>query len=212
MVPRDCGAVVQVGSALAYRGIPLQSAYCGAKHAIKGFTESICCELRHAGSKTRVVMVELPGLNTPQFDHCRTRLPRHPKPVPPIYQPEVAAEAVHWAAHHDRRELYVGAPTVKTIVGNKVAPGLVERYLARMAVDAQQDDRPVPDGRPDNLFAPVGGDPGAHGDFDSESRSRSIEAWLSRNRGALAAAAAGTVALALATRGSLNGSKRRHLH
>ena len=138
MLPRDRGTIVQVGSALAYQGIPLQSPYCGAKHAIKGFQESLRCELRASGSNVHVTMVQLPGLNTPQFDHCLNRLPRHPMPVKPIYQPEVAARAVHWAAHHRRRELYVGLPTVYTILGNKLAPGLAERYLARNAIEGQQ--------------------------------------------------------------------------
>src|ERR671933_797866 len=131
MLPRDRGTIVQVGSALAYRGIPLQAPYCGAKHAIKGFTESVRSELRNKGSRVHVTMVQLPGLNTPQFDHCRSKVEKHPMPVPPIYQPEVAAEAVHWAAHHRRREVYVGAPTVYTILGNKLATWMAERYLAR---------------------------------------------------------------------------------
>src|SRR3954454_23477865 len=145
MLPRDRGTIVQVGSALAYRGIPLQAPYCGAKHAAKGFFESLRTELRHRGSKVHVTMVQLPGLNTPQFDHCRSKLPKHPMPVPPVYQPEVAADAVHWAAHHRRRELYVGLSTVYTILGTRVAPWLAERYLARTAVDGQQSgDPPTP--------------------------------------------------------------------
>ncbi len=138
MLPRDHGTIVQVGSALAYRGIPLQSPYCGAKHAIKGFQESLRCELRARDSKVHTTMVQLPGLNTPQFDHCLNHMPRHPMPVKPIFQPEVAARAVYWAAHHRRRELYVGLPTVYTIIGNKLAPGLAERYLASTAIDGQQ--------------------------------------------------------------------------
>src|SRR5919201_351805 len=153
MIPRDSGAVVQVGSALAYRGIPLQAPYCGAKHAMKGFTESVRSELRNRGSRVHVTMVQLPGLNTPQFEHCRSKMPHHPMPVPPIYQPEVAAEAVHWAAHHRRREVYVGAPAVYTILGNKVAPWLAERYLAKTAVDSQQMEAPPsPHNREGNLF------------------------------------------------------------
>ena len=130
MLPRNRGTIVQVGSALAYRGIPLQAPYCGAKHAIKGFQESLRCELRHRRSKVHVTMVQLPGLNTPQFDHCLSKMPRHPMPVPPIFQPEIAARSVYWAAHHRRREIYVGIPTVYTIVGNKLSPSLAERYLA----------------------------------------------------------------------------------
>jgi len=163
----------------------LQAPYCGAKHAIKGFTESVRCELRHNGSRVRVTMVQLPGLNTPQFDHCRARLPREPKPVPPVYQPEVAAEAVVWAAHHRRRELYVGASTVFTILGNKALPGLVERYLARTNYDAQQAETPVDPNRRDNLFEPVPGDAGAHGRFDEESHGRSLQVALSTHRRAL---------------------------
>jgi short-subunit dehydrogenase len=182
MLPRDRGTIVQVGSALAYRGIPLQSAYCGAKHAIKGFTESLRCELRHNGSRVHVTMVQLPGVNTPQFDHCRTKLARHPRPVPPVYQPEVAAEAVVFAATHRRREIYVGLPTVLTIAGNKLASGLVERYLARTCYDSQQMDEPVEADRPDNLFEPPPGDPGAHGRFDSQAHARSVQLTLTEHR------------------------------
>ena len=185
MVPRDRGVVVEVGSALAYRGIPLQAPYCGAKHAIKGFTESVRCELRHNGSRVRVTMVQLPGLNTPQFDHCRTRVPGEPRPVPPVYQPEVAARAVVWAAHHRRRELYVGASTALTVAANKTVPGLVERYLARTNYDAQQADHPVDPNRRDNLFEPVPGDAGAHGRFDDESHGRSPYTFLATHRGAV---------------------------
>src|SRR3954466_8570725 len=138
MLPRDRGAIVQVGSALAYRGIPLQAAYCGAKHAIQGFTESLRCELLHDGSGVQVSMVHLPAMNTPQFDWVKSRLPRRPQPVPPIYQPEVAADAIVWAAGHRRRELSVGAMTAAVIWGNKVAPGLGDRYLAATGFDSQQ--------------------------------------------------------------------------
>jgi NAD(P)-dependent dehydrogenase (short-subunit alcohol dehydrogenase family) len=203
MVPRDRGTIVLVGSAMAYRGIPLQAPYCGAKHAIKGMFESIRCELRHQGSKVHVTMVQLPGVNTPQFEHCRDKLPKVSQPVPPVYQPEVAADAVHWAAHHRRREVYVGVPAVYTIWGNKVAPWLAERYLARTAVGSQQTSQPVPAGRPDNLFDPAPGDPGAHGQFDGMAHDRSPQLWATKHRAALgvAAAAAGT---ALAT-AALNG-------
>ncbi len=197
MLPRDRGTIVQVGSALAYRGIPLQAPYCGAKHAIKGFQESLRCELRHRGSAVHVTMVQLPGLNTPQFNHCLSKMPRHPMPVPPIFEPEVAARAIHWAAHHRRRELYVGFPTLYTIIGNKVAPWLAERYLARTAIDGQQTDQPVARDRPSNLYEPLDSDhdEGAHGIFDEQAQGRSEQAWLSRHRlgsglGAAAALAA----------------------
>jgi NAD(P)-dependent dehydrogenase (short-subunit alcohol dehydrogenase family) len=190
MVPRDRGTIVLVGSAMAYRGIPLQAPYCGAKHAIKGMFESVRCELRHESSKVHVTMVQLPGVNTPQFEHCRDKLPKVSQPVPPVYQPEVAADAVHWAAHHRRREVYVGAPAVYTIWGNKVAPWLAERYLARTAVGSQQTDQPVPPSRVDNLFAPAPGDPGAHGQFDRKAHARSLQLWATQHRAALGAAAA----------------------
>jgi NAD(P)-dependent dehydrogenase (short-subunit alcohol dehydrogenase family) len=197
MLPRDRGAIVQVGSAMAYRGIPLQAPYCGAKHAIKGFVESIRCELRNRGSGVRVSMVQLPGLNTPQFVHCRSKMPRHPQPVPPIYQPEVAAEAVHYAAHHRRREVYVGASSVYTILGNKIAPWLAERYLARTAVDSQQMDAPpTPENGPGNLFAPPPGDQGAHGPFDERAHPRSVQLRVTQWRGALAAAGGAALAAA----------------
>jgi NAD(P)-dependent dehydrogenase (short-subunit alcohol dehydrogenase family) len=204
MLPRDRGAIVQVGSAMAYRGIPLQAPYCGAKHAIKGFVESLRCELRNRGSKVRVSMVQLPGLNTPQFVHCRSKTPGRPQPVPPVYQPEVAADAVHFAAHHRRREIYVGAPAVYTILGNKLAPWLAERYLARTAVDSQQMDAPpTPENGPGNIFEPPRGDQGAHGPFDDRAHPRSLQLWLTRRRAALAAAGvagAGAVATLAARR------------
>src|SRR6184192_4221127 len=143
MLPRDRGSIVQVGSALAYRGIPLQAAYCGAKHAIQGFTESLRCELLHDKSNVRVTMVQLPAMNTPQFDWVKSRLPRQPQPVPPIYEPEIAADAIVWAAAHRRRELSVGGPTVTAIWANKIASGVFDRYLARSGYDSQQTDQPV---------------------------------------------------------------------
>jgi NAD(P)-dependent dehydrogenase (short-subunit alcohol dehydrogenase family) len=199
MEPRDRGTIVQVGSALAYRGIPLQAPYCGAKHAVKGLCESLRCELRHRGSQVHLTMVQLPGLNTPQFDHCRSKLPNHPMPVPPAYQPEVAAEAVHWAAHSRRREVYVGLPTVYTIVGNKLAPWLAEQYLARAAIEGQQTEGPRSDqNREGNLFEPPPGDHGARGSFDELAHARSPQLWATRHRRALAAAAlAGVSAAAL---------------
>src|SRR5438067_2029062 len=198
MRDRDRGVIVQVGSALAYRGIPLQSAYCAAKHAIQGFTESLRCELMHEGSAVRVTMVQLPALNTPQFDVVRTRLPRHPQPVPPIYQPEVAARAIVAAALHSaRREWWVGGSTALTVAGNALAPGLADRYLTHTAYDAQQTEEPVAADRPDNLFSPLPGDRGAHGDFDASAHSRSLQWALTRHRAAaLWASAAGALALA----------------
>jgi NAD(P)-dependent dehydrogenase (short-subunit alcohol dehydrogenase family) len=209
MQPRDRGTIVQVGSALAYRGIPLQLAYCGAKHALQGFQESLRTELRHRGSRVHLTMVQLPGLNTPQFEHCRSKVPGHPRPVAPVYQPEIAADAVHWAAHHRRREVYVGAPSVLTIVANKLAPGLVERYLARTAVGGQQlrDVAPTAENAKGNLFEPGAGDPGARGRFDDEAHGVSPQWLASRHRRALAAVGAATGAVALAS-GLLRRPKR----
>jgi short-subunit dehydrogenase len=198
MRPRDRGAIVIVGSALAYRGIPLQSAYCGAKHAVKGFFESIRTELLHEGSGVRISMVDLPGLNTPQFEHCRTRLPKQPQPVPPIYQPEVAADAIAWAARTGERELYVGAPTWKTIWGSRIAPRVADLYLGKTGYGSQQTDEPVNGDRPDNLFAPVARDEGAHGPFDARTRSHSALFWLAKHRKAIGAAVAGVGATAAA--------------
>ena len=189
MRPRDRGVIVQVGSALAFRGIPLQAPYCGAKHAIEGFSESLRAELLHDHSKVRVSMVHLPALNTPQFEIGRTKLPRHPQPVPPIYQPEVAAEAIVWISEHRRRQLYVGGPTLKTVLGNRVAPALVDRYLARTGYKGQQTDEPVDPDRPDNLFELVPGDHGTRGRFGEGARSASVVTWLSRHRAVLGFAA-----------------------
>jgi NAD(P)-dependent dehydrogenase (short-subunit alcohol dehydrogenase family) len=185
MRPRDRGVIVQVGTSLAYRGIPLQAPYCGAKHAVQGFTESLRCELLHDGSNVRLTMVQLPALNTPQFDLGRNHMPRRPQPVPPIYQPELAAEAIVRAAREPRREPYVGGSTVVAIVGAAVAPALGDRYLARTGYDAQQTEEPVAPGRPDNLFEPVPGDHGAHGRFDSRARRRSLQFAATRHRRAL---------------------------
>jgi len=190
MLPRDRGVIVEVGSALAYRGIPLQAAYCGAKHALQGFVDSLRCELLHDKSAVRVTMVQLPALNTPQFSWVKSRLPRKPQPVPPIFQPEVAAAAIVWAAHHDRPEVYVGWPTVQAIVGNKIAPRFVDWYLSRQGYEAQQTDEPVEAGRVDNLWEPVPGDHGAHGDFDARSRPWSSQFWVTKNRAWLAFAGA----------------------
>jgi NAD(P)-dependent dehydrogenase (short-subunit alcohol dehydrogenase family) len=188
MLPRNRGTVVQVGSALAFRGIPLQAPYCGAKHAIRGFTNSVRTELEHDGSDVHITMVELPAVNTPQFDHCKTRLPNQPQPVPPIYQPEVPARAIYWAAHHRRRDLYLGGSSVGVIIGNKLLPGLGDRYLARTGYDSQQTDKPVNPNRPHNLFEPVPGDHGAHGRFDESSSDTSYQWWATTHRGALLAA------------------------
>ncbi len=188
MRARDRGVVVQVGSALAYRGIPLQSAYCASKHAIQGFTESLRCELLHEQSRVRVTMVQLPALNTPQFDVVRTRLPRRPQPVPPIFQPEVAARAIVTAAREPaRREWWVGGSTAITLIGNALAPGIGDRYLAATGYDSQQTDTPVGPDRPDNLFQPLPGDRGAHGDFDARAKARSAQWLLTRHRRLLAA-------------------------
>jgi len=197
MLPRDRGCIVQVGSALAYRGIPLQSAYCGAKHAIQGFTESLRCELLHDKSNVRITMVQLPAMNTPQFSWVKSRLPRKPQPVPPIYQPEVGAEAILFAAQHDRREIYVGYPTVEAIIGDKIAPGFADRYLARNGFDAQQTTEPVEAGRSDNLWQPVPGDHGAHGSFGDRASASSPQLWASMNRDWLAMAGAGLAGLAV---------------
>jgi NAD(P)-dependent dehydrogenase (short-subunit alcohol dehydrogenase family) len=191
MLPRDRGVIVQVGSALAYRGIPLQTAYCGAKHAVKGFTEALRCELLHDKSSVRLTMVQLPALNTPQFDWVLSRLPRKPQPVPPIYQPEVAARAIVWASEHDRGEVYVGGSTVGTIVANKLVPRLLDRYLARSGYDSQQTKEPADPNRPANLWAPVDGDHGAHGNFDSRATDRSVQWWLTTRRRQLLGAALG---------------------
>lgn len=185
MLPRDRGAIIQVGSALAYRSIPLQSAYCGAKHAIHGFTESLRCELLHDGSRVQVMMIQMPALNTPQFGWVKSRLPNKPQPVPPIFQPEVAAEAIFWAAHNDREEIYVGFPTVKAIVGNKVAHGSLDQYLARTGYGSQQTGEPDDKNRPNNLWSPVPGDHGAHGVFDGKAHRRSFQLWADMHRNAL---------------------------
>ena len=206
MRPRDHGAIVQVGSALGARSIPLQSAYCGGKHAINGFTESLRCELRHDKSNVHVTVVQMPAVNTPQFSWVRSRLPRHPQPVPPIYQPEVAARGIVYAADHPRRKQYfVGATTAATILANRVAPALLDRYLARTGYDSQQTGEPEPS-RPDNLWEPVdeprGDDHGAHGEFDDRSHRRSAQLLVSHHPAAATATAVVTAAagLALASR------------
>ena len=203
MRPRNRGKIVQVGSALAYRAIPLQAAYCGAKFGIRGFTDSIRTELLHERSAVQITMVQLPGVNTTQFNWCRSKLPEHPKPVPPIYQPEIPAEAVYWAAHHRRRELWVGYSAVEAIVGSKLAPSfLVDRYLALTGFSGQQvEGMPVDGEREGNLFQPMEREAATHGIFDEQAKSRSPQMWAATHRpllgGALAAAAAaGASALA----------------
>ncbi len=188
MLPRDRGVIVQVGSALAYRGIPLQSAYCAAKHAVQGFTESLRSELIHDGSAVRICMVQLPALNTPQFGWVKSRLPNRAQPVPPIFQPEVAADAIVHAATHRRNEMLVGLPTVKAVYGNRVAPRLLDRYLASNGYASQQTDEPEDPDRPHNLWDPVPGAFAAHGAFDDRARDRSWQLWLNEHRGALALA------------------------
>jgi NAD(P)-dependent dehydrogenase (short-subunit alcohol dehydrogenase family) len=183
MLPRDRGVIVQVGSALADRSIPLQSAYCGAKHGIRGFTDSIRCELIHDNSNVHITMVQMPGMNTPQFDWCKSQMPRRAQPVPPIYQPELAANAVLYAATHRRREIYVGLPTVEAIWGNKFIAGWLDRYLARTSYQAQQTAEPENPSRPNNLREPVRGDFGAHGRFDDKARRDSVQLWAAEHIG-----------------------------
>jgi hypothetical protein len=197
MLPRDRGTIVHVGSALAYRSIPLQAAYCAAKHAVLGFFASLRTELLHDKSNVHTVMVQMPALNTPQFGWVKSRLPRKAQPVPPIFQPEVAARAIYYAAHHPRRrEYYVGFSTVKAIFGNKLVPSLGDRYLARTGYDAQQHDGPEDPNRPNNLWEAVPGDHGAHGTFDSRAHSFSMELWAETHAKWLALAAGLTIASA----------------
>ncbi len=199
MTARDRGKIVQVGSALSYRAIPLQAAYCGGKFAIRGFTDSIRTELRHEESNVQITMVQLPGINTTQFNWCRSKLPDHPMPVPPIYQPEIAAEAVYWAAQHPRRELWVGYSAVEAILGSRFAPGaLGDWYLARTGISGQQvKDMPLEGERTGNLFAPVEADAATHGIFDAQANGRSPQLWAATHRGILATAAVGVAAAAV---------------
>lgn len=188
MLPRDRGVILQVGSALAYRGIPLQAAYCASKHAIQGFCDSLRCELIHDKSNVRMTMIQMPAMNTPQFGWVKSRLPHKAQPVPPIYEPEVAAEAVVYASHHARREIYVGLPTVEAIVGDKIAPGLLDHYLGRNGFASQQYDGAEDRQRPDNLWQPVPGDHGAHGNFDRRAHRFSFQVWANLRRGWIFAA------------------------
>jgi short-subunit dehydrogenase len=189
MRARNRGAIVQVGSALSYRAIPLQSAYCGAKFAIRGFTDSLRTELMHDGVDVQLVMVQMPALNTPQFDWARNKMSRRPQPVAPIFQPEIAADAIVYAAHSRRREVWVGGSSVKAIIANKVFPGLLDRYLAKNGYTAQLTDEPADPGQPDNLFDPVGGDADTHGRFDNCATAWSAQLWATTHRGALIGAA-----------------------
>lgn len=205
MLPRGRGSIVLVGSALAYRGIPLQSAYCGAKHAIQGFQDSLRAELIAAKSGINVSMVQLPGVNTPQFDWIRTRMPMKPRPASPPYQPEIAAEAIHYAAFHRRKEIKLGLPTWVAVWGDRLASPLADRYLAATGISGQQSDEPIAPGRRDNLYDPVPGDHGAHGRFDATARTRSPQLWLTTHRaqaalGFGAALVAGGLAWATARR------------
>jgi NAD(P)-dependent dehydrogenase (short-subunit alcohol dehydrogenase family) len=203
MRPRDRGTILQVGSALAYRSIPLQSPYCGAKHAIKGFTQSLRTELEHEASRVRLVIVDMPGVNTPQFEWCKTTLTRHPKPTGTTYQPEVAGRAIYWAAHSNRAEICVGYPTLGAVLAEKFVPRLLDRYLARTGIAGQQTDEPIPADRPNNLWRPVPGPFAAHGSFDRGAWRVSPEFWAAKHRGLLWAGAALGV--------GLYGMKRRNL-
>jgi hypothetical protein len=203
MKARNRGVIVQVGSALAYRGIPLQSAYCGAKHAIQGFNEALRCELLHEKSGVRTTMVQLPALNTPQFSWVLSRLPKHAQPVPPIYQPEVAARGIVFAADHpQRREYWVGSTTAATLAANAIAPGLLDRYLARTGFGSQQTDEKREPDAPSNLWEPADGrggeDFGAHGVFDDQAHRHDPQQWASHHHGTLAGVAAGALAGAAA--------------
>jgi short-subunit dehydrogenase len=200
MMPRDRGTIVQVGSALVYRSIPLQSAYCAAKHAAAGFTYSLRTELIHDKSRVKVTMVQMPALNTPQFGWVKSRLKHKAQPVPPIFEPEVGARAVYWASHHHRREVYVGWPTVEAIVGNKLTPSLLDDYLGMKGYAAQQTDQPEDPNRPNNLWEPVAGDHGAHGTFDARSHEKSYQLWANLHRPWIGAGAAALAAFVLAAK------------
>ena len=208
MLPRDRGTIVQVGSALAYRGIPLQSAYCGAKHGMLGFTEAVRCELIHDKSNVWLTMVQMPALNTTQFGWVKSRLPRQPQPVPPIYEPEVAAEAIYFAAHARRRQIYVGLSTVVAIEGNKVLPGTGDRYLGATGYDSQMTDQPTEPNRRDNLWEPLPGDHGAHGTFGNRSHKHSIQLWATMHRPLMLLAGLGLTGVAIAKMASRKSSDR----
>jgi hypothetical protein len=198
MLPRDRGIIIQVGSALAHRSIPLQSAYCASKHAILGFHESLLSELIHDGSRVRATMVQMPAMNTPQFDWAKSRLPRQTQPVPPIFQPEVGADAVHHAVRTDvGRELLVAWPTVKAVFGEKLVPGYIDRKLGRDGYSGEETSVPADPNRPDNLWSPAPGAYGAHGRFDDRSRDVSVELWLAKRKPWLALAGAIVAGVAL---------------
>jgi hypothetical protein len=182
MLPRDHGHIVQVGSALAYRGIPLQAAYCASKHAIQGFMDSLRAELIYQKSKVVATMVQMPALNTPQFGWCKSKMPNKAQPVPPIYQPEVAARAILFASKNKRREIFVGLSTVIAIEGNKLLPGLGDFYLGKTGVESQQTGEKDDPDKPNNLYEPVAGDPGAHGAFDARATPSSLELWTDLHR------------------------------
>jgi NAD(P)-dependent dehydrogenase (short-subunit alcohol dehydrogenase family) len=214
MLPRDRGKIVLVGSALAYRGIPLQSAYCGSKHAIQGFIDSVRCELLHDKTSVTITMVQMPGVNTPQFDWIRAKLPGQPRPVGKVYQPEVAGRAIYAAAHDTRKEMLVGLPTVEAVWGNKVASSLLDDYLAETGFKSQQRPERVQPDRKDNLFAPVAGDHGARGSFSDEAVDSSAELWISEHKKELglavlgAAAAVAGAGFMFASRGDKKASER----
>ncbi len=196
MVPRDRGHIVQVGSALAKRSIPLQSAYCGAKHAVAGFTESVRTELIHLRSKVKLTIVQLPGLNTPQFEWTRNKMEKKARPVGKIHQPEVAARAIYWAAHSNRKEMWVGWPTVESMLGERVASGLLDHYLAKAAWKGSMRKEKTDPNAPDNFWKPVVGDRGAHGPFDAKAAKFSTQVWLDEHRGLVALAGVGLAATA----------------
>jgi NAD(P)-dependent dehydrogenase (short-subunit alcohol dehydrogenase family) len=190
MLPINRGVIIQVGSTLAYRGIPLQAPYCAAKHAVQGFHDSLRSELLHDGSDVQVCMVNLPAVNTPQFRWIRSHMPRKAQPFGTIFEPEVAARAIVWASEHPRRELNVGWGTTQAIIANALIPGLLDRYLGRIGFDKQQGSEPEVPNRPDNLFAPVAGDAGAHGVFSAQAKSHSPQLLANTHRGAIGAVVA----------------------
>lgn len=195
MRARDRGVIVQVGSALSYRGIPLQAPYCAAKHAVRGFTDSLRCELMHDRSKVRLAMVHLSAFNTPQFDWALNLVGKRPMPVPPIFQPELAAEAIVWAARHRRREVFVGWPSVKAVFGNKLAPGYADRKLAQAGYSGQITPEPLPESACANLYEPCDIDPGAHGRFDEQARATSLQWWFTTHRGLIGAGVVGVASI-----------------
>ena len=195
MLPRNKGSIVQVGSALSYRSIPLQSAYCGAKHGIRGFTNSLRSELIHDKSNIKLTMVQLPAVNTPQFRWVKNKLPKKPQPVPPIYEPEIPAEAIYYAAHNNRREIFVGISTVKTILGNKILPGFLDHYLAKNGYSGQQTNEMRDKNQKDNLWEPLPGDYGAHGNFSNRARKESSELWASENKKVIGVVLSGIIAV-----------------